>query len=40
MEDLLRRLDAKKRPMLVQLPQAEFERLRKGWGLTMRDLRT
>jgi zinc D-Ala-D-Ala dipeptidase len=33
MEDLLRRLDAKKRPMLVQLPQVEFERLRKVWGL-------
>jgi D-alanyl-D-alanine dipeptidase len=40
MEELLRRLDAKKRPMLVQAPQAEFERLREGWGLTMRDLRT
>ena len=37
MEDLLRRLDAKKRPMLVQAPQAEFERLREVWGLTMRD---
>jgi hypothetical protein len=34
MEGLLRRLDSKKRPVLVQLPQAEFERLRKVWGLT------
>jgi L,D-peptidoglycan transpeptidase YkuD (ErfK/YbiS/YcfS/YnhG family) len=33
MEDLLRRLDAKKRLVLVQLPQAEFERLRTVWGL-------
>jgi D-alanyl-D-alanine dipeptidase len=40
MEELLRRLDAKKRPMLVQAPQAEFERLREVWGLTVRDLRT
>jgi L,D-peptidoglycan transpeptidase YkuD (ErfK/YbiS/YcfS/YnhG family) len=40
MEHLLRWLDAKKRPILVQLPQAEFERLREAWGLTMRDLRT
>jgi D-alanyl-D-alanine dipeptidase len=39
-EYLLRWLDAKKRPILVQLPQPEFERLRKAWGLTMRDLRT
>jgi hypothetical protein len=37
MEGVLRWLDAKKRPMLVQLPQVEFERLRKVWGLTMRD---
>ena len=33
MEDVLRWLDAKKRPALVQLPQAEFERLRKAWRL-------
>jgi D-alanyl-D-alanine dipeptidase len=33
MEYLLRWLDAKKRPMLVQLPRAEFERLREAWGL-------
>lgn len=33
MEDLLRWLDEKNRPVLVQLPQAEFERLRKAWGL-------
>src|SRR5262249_3901259 len=33
MEEVLRWLDAKKRPALVQLPQAEFERLRKAWGL-------
>jgi D-alanyl-D-alanine dipeptidase len=40
MERVLRWLDAKKRPILVQLPQPEFERLRKDWGLTMPDLRT
>jgi L,D-peptidoglycan transpeptidase YkuD (ErfK/YbiS/YcfS/YnhG family) len=39
-EYLLRWLDAEKRPILVQLPQPEFERLRESWGLTMRDLRT
>jgi L,D-peptidoglycan transpeptidase YkuD (ErfK/YbiS/YcfS/YnhG family) len=33
MEDLLRRLDAKKRPVLAQLPRAEFERRREAWGL-------
>jgi D-alanyl-D-alanine dipeptidase len=33
MEDVLRWLDAKMRPLLVQLPRAEFERLRKAWGL-------
>lgn len=33
MEDVLRWLDAKNRPLLVQLPQAEFERLRKAWEL-------
>jgi L,D-peptidoglycan transpeptidase YkuD (ErfK/YbiS/YcfS/YnhG family) len=33
MEDVLRWLDAKERPVLVQLPQAEFERLRTAWGL-------
>jgi zinc D-Ala-D-Ala dipeptidase len=33
MQDVLRWLDAKKRPALVQLPQAEFERLRKAWKL-------
>jgi len=33
MEAVLRWLDAKKQPVLVQLPQAEFERLRKIWGL-------
>ncbi|MGE0130490.1 MAG: L,D-transpeptidase [Blastocatellales bacterium] len=33
MEEVLRWLNAKKRPVLVQLPQAEFERLRKVWGL-------
>jgi L,D-peptidoglycan transpeptidase YkuD (ErfK/YbiS/YcfS/YnhG family) len=37
MEDLLRRLAANRRPLLVQLPQVEFERLREVWGLTMRD---
>ncbi|MBO0857267.1 MAG: hypothetical protein J2P21_02205 [Chloracidobacterium sp.] len=40
MERALRWLDAKKRPLLVQLPEAEFERLRKVWGLTIPDLRT
>lgn len=39
-ERLLRWLDARKRPILVQLPQTEFERLREAWGLTMRELRT
>jgi len=34
---LLRRLDSEKRPILVQLPRVEFERLREAWGLTMRD---
>jgi L,D-peptidoglycan transpeptidase YkuD (ErfK/YbiS/YcfS/YnhG family) len=33
MEDVLRWLDAKMRPLLVQLPRAEFKRLRKDWGL-------
>jgi len=33
MEDVLRWLDANKRPALVQLPRTEFERLRKAWGL-------
>jgi len=33
MEGVLRWLDAKKRPVLAQLPWAEFERLRTAWGL-------
>jgi D-alanyl-D-alanine dipeptidase len=33
MEDVLRWLDVKMRPLLVQLPRVEFERLRKAWGL-------
>ncbi|HKQ79786.1 MAG TPA: hypothetical protein VJ810_39190 [Blastocatellia bacterium] len=33
MQDVLRWLETKKRPALVQLPRAEFERLRKAWGL-------
>jgi len=33
MEGVLRWLDAKKRPVLVQLPLAGFDRLRKAWGL-------
>lgn len=33
MQEVLRWLDAKKRPVLVQLPQAESERLRKAWEL-------
>jgi len=33
MEDVLRWLDATKQPVLVQLPQAKFERLRKAWRL-------
>ncbi len=37
MGDMLRWLDAKRRPILVQLPQAEFERLREAWGLTVLD---
>lgn len=32
-ERLRRWLDAKKRPILIQLPRAEFERLREAWGL-------
>jgi D-alanyl-D-alanine dipeptidase len=32
-EEILRWLDVKKRPALAQLPRAEFERLRKAWGL-------
>ncbi len=36
MEEVLRWLDASKRPVLVQLPQAEFERLRGAWGLPER----
>ncbi len=32
-EDVLRWLDAEKRPMLVQLPLSEFKRLRQAWGL-------
>ena len=35
MEKALRWLDAKKRPLLVQLPRAEFERLRKAWGIAV-----
>lgn len=38
MLDVLRWLDAKKRPTLVQLPQTEFERLRKAWGLPNRKM--
>jgi L,D-peptidoglycan transpeptidase YkuD (ErfK/YbiS/YcfS/YnhG family) len=34
MEDVLRWLDAKMRPLLVQLPQPEFECLRTAWGLS------
>lgn len=30
---VLRWLDAKKRPVLVQLPRAEYERLRRAWNL-------
>jgi len=33
MEEVLRWLDPQKQPLLAQLPQAEFERLRKVWGL-------
>jgi L,D-peptidoglycan transpeptidase YkuD (ErfK/YbiS/YcfS/YnhG family) len=36
-ERALRWLDAKERPILVQLPQREFERLREAWGLTTID---
>jgi D-alanyl-D-alanine dipeptidase len=33
MEEVLRWLDPRKKPLLAQLPQAEFERLQKVWGL-------
>jgi hypothetical protein len=33
MERLLRWLDAAKRPVLVQLPRAEYVRLKEAWGL-------
>ncbi len=33
MEEVLRWLDPQKKPLLAQLPQAEFERLQKIWGL-------
>jgi zinc D-Ala-D-Ala dipeptidase len=33
MENVLRWLDSKKRPAIVQLPRAEFERLQEAWGL-------
>jgi L,D-peptidoglycan transpeptidase YkuD (ErfK/YbiS/YcfS/YnhG family) len=33
LEELLRWLDAKKRPLLVQLPEAEYARLRDAWRL-------
>lgn len=33
MERLLRRLDTAKRPVLVQLPRAEYDRLKKTWEL-------
>ncbi len=33
MERLLAWLDAAKQPLLVQLPKAEYERLKTAWGL-------
>ena len=30
---IIRRLDSSKRPLLVQLPEPEYERLKAGWGL-------
>ncbi len=33
MESILRWLDAKKKPLLVQLPESEFKRLQKAWSL-------
>lgn len=36
LEALLRWLDAKKKPVLVQLPEAEYERLRSAWKLPAR----
>jgi D-alanyl-D-alanine dipeptidase len=33
LETLLRWLDAKKRPLLVQLPEAVYARLRDAWRL-------
>jgi hypothetical protein len=31
--ELLRRLDSRKRPLLVQLPEQEYARLEGPWGL-------
>jgi zinc D-Ala-D-Ala dipeptidase len=36
LEELLRWLDAKKNPLLVQLPEAEYARLQAAWGLPAR----
>src|SRR5437763_433597 len=36
LEELMRWLDAKKRPLLAQLPEAEYARLRAAWKLPAR----
>ena len=36
MEEMLRWLDAAKAPLLVQLPEAEYQRLQAAWGLPVR----
>jgi D-alanyl-D-alanine dipeptidase len=36
MEEMLSWLDAGKSPLLVQLPEAEYARLRAAWGLPVR----
>jgi len=33
LRSLLSRLDAGRKPLLVQLPRAEYQRLKKEWGL-------
>ena len=33
LRSLLSRLDADRKPLLVQLPRAKYQRLKKEWGL-------
>lgn len=40
MEDLMRWLDPARKPLLVQLPLAEYQRLRTGWHLPQVDFQT